>query len=202
MNKRASVLVLRMLVVTVLALIIFIPTCAKASSLFRLSAQAEENFLQFTKMINTVNDKEAGFKDNMVFIQDEGTYVYPLTDKSRGLTVSKNGVTVPFTHSSKCETKTCYCICKEYEDEDNRKCSNLQCELTPGVSYTATTGKLIDRGKKGIFQSVLPRRQNVRVIKCKEGMEYCKGAKKGDISIIFEHLDNLGEYDAVKQKSK
>ena len=43
-----------------------------------------------------------------------------------------------------------------------------------------------------------PAQQRVQIINCRGGEKYCKNSKSGDISIIFDWLDQQGVYDSIK----
>ena len=190
-------IMVKFLTTILLAIIIFAPACYVSSKFFTLSEQAKDNFNDFTKAINEANKKELGHEEIFMFIQDQNSYIYPITEKSRGVHITNDpifGEDVDFTlsYTPECANQNCYCLCRSYEDQKDKTCYSLVCVPMPEVKFSEGTGILIDRGDKG------PRRQAVRIIKCESGQEYCKKSDPGDISIVFQWLEEFGVYDGVK----
>ena len=187
---------LKFLIGVIIAIILFVPACNFAANFLRTTEQAKTNFLELTGLIKEVNQAELGTVERMIFIQDQKTYIYPLNDKSRNFHVTKDpifGNDVDFTlmPTNDCISQNCYCLCREYYDEENRNCKpgKLFCDPMPSVNFSTGTGVIIDRGEVG------PRRQVVRVIKCGNGAPFCGKSQEGDVSVIFDWVDELGVYE-------
>ena len=67
-NKQG--IMVEFLVTVLLAIIIFVPACLFVSEFFRVSDQAKDNFIEFTKTVETMKD---GQKTTSLLIMDEGT---------------------------------------------------------------------------------------------------------------------------------
>lgn len=199
MNKKGK-LVAEVIIGVILAAIVGYFVGSLASDFTRLSDQAKDSFYNLVDAIEKVNAEDPPAAESVIYIQDENTYLYPVTDLSRNFHVKGKdliGDDVDFTlsHTKECETQNCLCLCREYDDETDRTCQNLVCEPLPEVSFSPGTVQIIDRGTgddKG------PRRQRVRIIKCNASEHFCKQSKEGDISVIFDWVDNLGVYGQIK----
>ncbi len=178
-------------------LFVLVPSCIFASKFFTLTEKAAENFLDFTEKIKEVNNLPLGSKRTFVLIMDQQTYVYPLNDQSRDFHVTRDpvgGTEVDFTLGStpECLNQNCYCLCREYKDTTDRNCLDLICAPLSTVTFSQGTGQVLDRGNTG------PRRMKVEIIKCEAGKPYCKLSQDGEISIIFQWLEQYHIYDSIK----
>lgn len=206
MNKKALVVSAIIGLVISLGLIFF--ALKVGSDIFRLSAQAQNGFIDLT---NWVKEVQASSNPNEIrkefFYLDKGTYIYMLNSASRNMHITKHslwGINLPFysvfgkdvdfilSTPEQCQMVNCLCLCQKYKDEEDRSCLKLTCEPLPGIEFSPGTGIILDRGYKGtgIFEGEEgPRRQEVTIIKCVAGQPYCKKSKEGDISIIFSWPD-------------
>lgn len=73
MNKKA--IMVKFLVTTLLALIIFVPTCLFASQMLKVSTQAKDNFNDFVDILNEVHNKKVGYSDSFMMILDVNSAV-------------------------------------------------------------------------------------------------------------------------------
>ncbi|MBU0727476.1 hypothetical protein KKA95_02220 [Patescibacteria group bacterium] len=194
-------IMLKFLITLLLAiLIVFIPACLIGSAFFRLSDQAKDNFADLTAEIINVQESSIPITRSIVFIQDEDTYLYFVTDITRGQRIEYDEENYLLDHSLECEGINCLCLCRdyttEYENEDLsgeswRVCTQRVCKELPGVEISYGTEKLVYRGDDD------SRRQTARIIRCVANTPYCRG-NEGDLSIIFSRLDTEGAYDAIK----
>jgi hypothetical protein len=203
MNKKA--LMLKFLTVVILALIIFAPTCMFTSKLFQKSSQAVQSFEDLAKTVNEINKKPLGTTETLVYIQDSGTYFYQINNKSRNFLITQDELTrkklnVRLSYSELCETKNCLCLCRDTKSETDLTCVKQICLPTAEVNFSPGTGIFLFRGT-GTYANLVPRRQVVKVIKCKKDTDYCKNSEDGDVSIIFNFKDGQGGYSAIGGKS-
>ncbi len=187
MNKKALVVSAIIGLIIAIGLIFF--ALKIGSSIFRLSAQAEDGFVSLTNWVKEVkaSSNPAEFRKEFFYL-DKETYIYMINDVSRGMHITQDpifGGDVDFYLSTppQCNENNCLCLCQKYEDETDRNCLKVLCEPLPGVEFSPGTGIVLDRGIEG------PRRQEVTIIKCVGGEKYCKNSKPGDISIIFSWPD-------------
>ncbi len=123
MNKRAFTL--DFLLTIIVALIIFIPGCMILSDMFRLSGQAEDNFLSlYNKLQNFAEEGREGEPKSMRLILDEGTAIVYFEANKDNVVVDVDGwaarnYQVVFERPSSCPTdKNCLCLIRDKEIED------------------------------------------------------------------------------------
>lgn len=116
MNKDKKGLMVKFLTTLLLAIIIFAPACIISSKIFRLSDQAEDNFGDFVKAIN---DLEEGGKKSFMLILDEETAIVGFNQgqalfqscmKEKELEVCGKWQ-VP--DARECKTGSCVCLIQE-----------------------------------------------------------------------------------------
>jgi len=116
------------LMVTILALIIFIPTCMFASEMMRVSAQAKENFDDVFSTIEEVNQEKVGYMDSVILIlDDQTTFVYfnagateVIVDVKGAGGINDDSYQIVIEKPSICdETLNCVCLLSNPEIEDN-----------------------------------------------------------------------------------
>jgi len=185
-------IMLKFLITLLLAIIIFAPACLVGSKFFRLSGQAKSNFEDLAvEIMNVQENPVLGTTRPAVLIQDVDTYVYFVTDKTRRQQMIYGDETYVLNHPAKCEEMNCICLCREYTEESLRSCIKYVCKELPGVKISHDTEKIVYRDDDD------SRRQTVRISKCVSNTPYCRG-DDGEISVIFNKLDDKGAYDAIK----
>ncbi|MBI4983556.1 hypothetical protein HZC32_02830 [Candidatus Woesearchaeota archaeon] len=102
-----------------LAIIIFAPACVLTSKLFRLSSQAQDNFVNFVKEINDLgaNGKD-GQKKSVILILDQGTYIMNLWSNYLDEYIRCPGTEIEEHYlgpGKKCNGKDCICLVKTFE---------------------------------------------------------------------------------------
>lgn len=126
--KKANIMV-PFLMVTMLALIIFIPTCMFASEMMRVSAQAKENFDDVFATIDEVYNEKVGHMDSVMLILDDQTALVYFNAGANEVTVDVNGegigndnnYIILFEKPSLCENDfNCICLFSnpEYDESD------------------------------------------------------------------------------------
>ncbi|MBU0470179.1 MAG: hypothetical protein KKA62_05645 [Nanoarchaeota archaeon] len=205
-------IMLKFLTVLLLTLIIFGFGSCVISKFFRLSDQAKSNFDELYKNILEVQKSTVPTSRSFAFIQDMDTYVYFITDSTRGKLQVAEGNRYELNIPKDCQNISCICLCQEHEEvskemssgvsggsgsvgtsESVRKCKEdkLVCKTLPGIKISPDTEIVAHRTDENL------RRQQVRIIKCAGQEAYCK-SNKGDISVIFDWWDDKGYYNAVK----
>ncbi len=121
LNKRA--IMVDFLVTILLALIIFIPTCAFVSNFFRLSAQAEDNFGDFTKEIKAMQESPSGERKTALIILDKETAIVYFSPSADTVKVEVDGFAgrnyeVLFPKPPRCMEKPCICLFRDTTIKD------------------------------------------------------------------------------------
>ncbi|HLC52558.1 MAG TPA: hypothetical protein VJI98_04910 [Candidatus Nanoarchaeia archaeon] len=114
-------LMLKFLLGLVLALIIFVPTCIFTSKLFRLSDQAQDNFLEFTKEIKDISDKPDQERKTFLLLLDDDTFITIFKQKEDVMFFSSSQqfeegeivVQKIFKTPGQCTEFACACLCKK-----------------------------------------------------------------------------------------
>lgn len=193
-SGKKGIMITMLLAILAAILFVLVPSCLFASKFFTLTQRASQNFVEFTELIEEVNELPIGSKKTFVFIQDRKTYIYPIYSATRDSQITSLGKeTVDFHlgYTAECSNQNCYCLCREYKDKVDRSCTNLLCQPLPKVSFSQGIDVIINRDDEEE-----PRRQQVTIIRCKAGDEYCKLSRDGEISIIFE--SRKGTYGNIK----
>lgn len=103
------------LVTTVLALIIFIPTCVFVSQMLTVSTQAKDNFNDFVDILEDVHKEKVGFSDSFMMILDTKSAVVFFGKESEAKINYYDSGTganydLVFERPTLCQNDT-YCIC-------------------------------------------------------------------------------------------
>ncbi len=220
MNKKADTSVLETIIGALIGIGVAVITISTIFFLVKPGNPEVDSLRELATKVREINSQTPGTKGLVVFFQDEASFFYPITEKSRNLHVQRSalvGKNLDFIlshtkHNPDCETNNCLCLCQEFDQEVTKRCKQgkLFCEVIPEVSLSPGTSQIVSRGNAVMidFAGVLswitgteelpPAQQRVQVINCRKGDVYCKNSKGGDISIIFDWLDQQGVYDTIK----
>ena len=151
-NKKAGI-VLKFILATLVALIIFIPTILFASELFRVSDQATDNFQSFVKELKKFTSDT---KNRITFLSilDEGTAVFLFKDKETLLAYTKldidndqisatiytNNYNLPYPETNCAGKLPCACLCKKFDENKLVKTGAVTETLT--INYNIVCEKL------------------------------------------------------------
>lgn len=119
LNKKG--LMLKFLLGLILALIIFVPTCIFTSKFFRLSDQAQDNFLEFTKEIKDFSNKPDQERKTFLLLLDDDTFITIFKQREEVMFFSgsrkyeEGEVTIQkiFKTPAQCTEFACACLCKK-----------------------------------------------------------------------------------------
>jgi predicted nucleic acid-binding Zn finger protein len=197
MNRKAETTVLEVIIGVVIAAVVFTITTITLLSLVKAGDAEEDSFFELVDHIKELSDsKLLGDTKVMVFAHKEESFLYPYTSnlkKHRIFDKELNQhVEINLPHTDKCKDN-CFCLCQKFEGGTCAQ-GELICEHLPNVKLSLKTQKVVS--KKEYPASA--QRLRVRIIKCKSGQEYCKQSNDGDISVIFDLLDQNRLYDDIK----
>jgi hypothetical protein len=122
MDKKG--IMIKFLTTVLLAIIIFAPACYVASSFFRLSDQAKDNFIKFVDKVKSMENEISTTEKIALLIMDEGTAVVYFEPYQKELKVSIDATLVPGNENgnvilkregSCLEEKGCLCLFREPE---------------------------------------------------------------------------------------
>ena len=120
MNKKG--IMVQFLTVTLLAIIIFAPACYVASSFFRLSDQAKDNFIKFVDKVKEIETEGPLAEKVALLIMDEGTALVYFEPYQREVEIKVDSSTSPgsvdfilnIQKGNGClEEKGCFCLFRE-----------------------------------------------------------------------------------------
>jgi hypothetical protein len=216
MNKKGDTSILETINGLLIGLGVAAITIATFVFIFNAGTPEFDSVKDLAKKVREVNLQQPGAMGVVTYFQDEESLFYPINEKSRNFHVQHSQgllsgeLDVILTHTKRkpdCENNNCICLCQEFDEDNTKRCEtgSLYCEKLDGVTFSPGTGKFFSRKFPSILPTIFipddnlpPASQRVRVIKCRGGEEYCKNSKKGDISIIFDWLDQRGEYNSIK----
>ncbi len=148
--KKANIMV-PFLMVTMLALIIFIPTCLFTSEMMRVSYQAKENFDDVFATLEGVYNEKVGYMDSVIVIlDDQTTFVYfdagvseMNVDVKGAGDINDDSYKIVIEKPSVCDdTLNCVCLISNPEIQDNGLI-NQELRVKPdymtkceGINYT------------------------------------------------------------------
>jgi hypothetical protein len=198
MNKRAETTVLEVIIGIVIAGVVFTITTIMLTSLLSAGDSEQNSFNELIQTIKEINDdKNPGAKTIMVFNHKDESFLYPYTKNFKNFKFQDQElgqeVNIILPYTEECKDGVCYCLCQKFEEG---KCvsGNLYCESLPKIKLSPGTEKLVlKKWYPGSAQS-----SRVRIIKCKDGETYCKNSEDGDISVIFDILDQNNLYNDIK----
>lgn len=116
-NKKATSLVLEVIIVLIIASLIFMPACSLGSKLFRLSTQANENFIELAKEIKLMAAREEDKTDSFLLIMDKGTVIVGFNAEKEQFSSCVKVGTEEFCADwerpkvKECQDKSSSCVC-------------------------------------------------------------------------------------------
>lgn len=113
MIKNKKAIMMKFLVSLVLAIIIFVPACLFTSKFFRLSGQAEDDFIQFTRTIEKAQLTRTTQSHSLII--DSDTFVIGYTGKKNTQLCTSQNACATFAYPPECENEACICLCQEYQ---------------------------------------------------------------------------------------
>lgn len=130
MNQKGQ-LVLKTLVVIIVAILVFVPSCMFISGFFRVSAQAKESFLAFHEEIEQFSKEgQLSEKKTSIIIMDKQSFIGLFHHSQAFVNLGmkeidvKTGCVAFLYPENSCKGKACLCLCQEYElkKEQNQYC--------------------------------------------------------------------------------
>ena len=199
MNKKAETTVLEVIIGIVIAGVVFTITTIMIVSIWNAGDAEEDSFLQLVEIVKELSDekKVPGSSNVMVFAHKDESFLYPYTTNLKTLRFKdeelEQWVEIPLPHTKECEETSCLCLCQKIE-AGNCVQGELFCEPLPNIKLSPGTEKVVSKK----WYPNAAQRSRVRIKKCREGEEYCKESQEGDISIIFDMLDQNNLYRDIK----
>jgi len=219
MNHKAETSVLNTIIGAVVGIAVAVITIAIFVSLFKVGNPERDSLHNLALKIKEVSGQTPGATGLAIHFQGEESFFYPITAETRNKEIlyynqliakdnlfssstllSKGPATFllePTAQSPDCLTQDCLCLCREVEPGLIYRClpRKLVCEPLPEISLSPGTGVMFKRTKE------TPAQQQIKIIKCRGNEAYCQNSRSGDISIIFNWLDQKGVYDPLKQST-
>ncbi len=164
-NKKG--IMVKFLLTVILAIIIFFPACSFASSFFRLSGQARENFGEFVGEIKEIASKREGDTKSFMLIMDDETAIVGFSEGSSKVESCQNRMTgrkfVKCGYWLKPDTEECKegsCVCLftsilGWKEVGNRtpdfRYTDFNCKKLDGVVFsTQNEIKSLGEGEEAI----------------------------------------------------
>jgi hypothetical protein len=165
MNKIGETAVLNTIIGAVIGLGVAAITISTIFWLVNVGNPEADSLKALANKVNEVNKEDPGSKGVVIYFQDEGSFFYPINEKTRNNHIKNessnffaNERDFLLTHTKRvpdCENNNCICLCQEFDQEVTKRCKTgkLFCENLAGVSFSPGSTRLFTRLKEGGISS-------------------------------------------------